>query len=443
MDLQQDSSGYWYVGDVVADQQVRAPLGRLARTVGPHAVGFDDTFTGRVTVRAYYDPAQDPGYAERHARSAFDLVGYVQYCALTFNGQPITPGVLGGRLADRDVYTTKDKYFLDFMGPADAVQRGILPELVPYYAYNSALTDGTLTTFEDFVQHPLANGSLYRPGPPEANMSRVASLCAEVTPDLITRTALIDLLTNRDPFALIIQPLTGREPYRVALDVLAAEPVPPQTVPFLQGLEIGTVIARVVGEFVLLTLPDIEHFGPTLCIRSTAQGVEVYLLSDNDMAVLETGETAEALYRIHAAVDAMAIDSTGHAPDGLYTSPFPAGDELEVNLRYYTVAVGHRAHSSTHRRQDEVLSGFTWEVRLRYDEDTNTLPLVAVEEPRPLASDQDLFAGIFNRFTTVMRNTDLRRSSIDVSNFTMAALHRDGFAVVNRPTYVTPGGGSA
>lgn len=434
----------WYVTDAAAGA-APMPIGRFARTLGPHVVGFDDAFAEPLVMRAFYDLGAGP----RGARRIFDLtfVGYVQLACLRFRGEWIRPSAYGGRLADRDVYLTSNGWFVDFMGPADAALRGLRE---PLYAYNGMLTAGVQRT-ADFYRHGLPNGSLFFVGARSPGQANYASIAAEVDTGLVT-PANIEAYLDQDNVVRVIDgdpaAFAAAEDYRIALDTLSRTPGPGETAPPLEGLAETGVVARVVGPYSLLTLPDDENLGPTLCVwRASPSQVVVNLLTNYDMEQIEGDAGREALRRIvgssRSTADAMDVDlpaETTGAPvlgrAGLLPEPIRvAPDEYVLSMDFVTVAVGYSAGG----RRD-VLDGFRWSVLFRFDEDDGTLRRTAVTAPA-VAEVTDIEAPLL-AFRQALDNPILRQATIDTSGFTKAAMRRDTFAG-GRTMTLLPAPGSA
>jgi hypothetical protein len=436
----QGSDGLWYAAGVVAQQGVLAPLGRRAFQVGPHAVGFDDSFAEPVVVRAYYDFDRDAEAQAQHQRHGYEFVGYIQYCQLTFRSEPILPSVFGGRLADRDPYVAAENgIFVDFMGPVDARLR-LPPLATPFYPFNAVLTDGTLQSLPDFSRHPLANGSLLSAPTGSPTQSLCASLCAEVAPGLVTPAAIAPYLSADNLIVTIpaaAPDLANREAYRIALEFLKATPPEQGAAPLLQGLDESQVAAQVIGEYVLLTLPDPENVGATLCVRTRSatggdQAIAVHLLSFYDMAGIEADVAGNALQAIRQAIDIHpdAMEPGDIRPrgwSGLAANPFTfAAEERPIELRYFTYAVGTRARPTRGSNPLDVLSGFGWVAQLGYDEDTRTLRLTTVEAPELIATN--VGGPALAQYRAALANQRTLNATIDTSNFTKAAMRRDNFA---------------
>jgi hypothetical protein len=436
-------NGQYVVGGITRDTNVTAPLGREYYRVGPHLLGFDDNFAEPVIVRAYYDPTQDPVAALVYSRNAVEYVGYVQFMQLSFRGTPIPPDVYGGKLADRAPYVYgRDLRFLDFMGPADASLRGIY---TPFYPYNALLAND-IRTNSAFFQHPLPNGSLCSPGNLGTTQSLAASLFGEIAPGLVTPADLASVLTQ-DNQILVLSPtqqsLAQQEPYRIALNTLEGTDA-------LSGLDESQVAAQLIGDYVLLTLPDPEDLGDTLVI-STAPGnnggtnVVVHLLSDYDMADLFYNAGRLALWRIRQyQVDRGLVDSTDLSMDldqtpaargrsGLYTPPFRFSPvEYAVELKYWTAAAA--VNTVGNRVTRYLLSGITWSALFQYDEDTGLMNFSTIKAPRLFDGYQ--LGPALSAFDNAKRSVNTASARIDTSNFTKAAMARDNFAGGSKLSFI-------
>jgi hypothetical protein len=445
----QPSGGQYVVSGVTSDPTVTAPLGRVYFTAGPHVIGFDDNFAEPVLVHAYYDPAKDGAVTRARLRGTLDYVGYVQFMQMNFRGTPIPPDVYGGRLADRKPYLYGDDLrFIDFMGPAQASTRSVA---TPFYAYNALLVNGNIRTNSDLFYHPLENGSLWSPETLGAGQSLVASLAGEICVSLATPADLAPYLTP-DNQILVLTPsaedLASTEPYRLALNSLKTTPLLGDTTPPLAGLDETQVAAQMIGNYVLLTLPDPENFGDTLVI-STAPGanggtnVVVNLLTDYDLEDLFGYGGRLALSRISDyqaaqglidSADMMELDAApaGRGHSGLFTPAYSfAPTDVVLELRYWTAAVSVGT-SFTGKLSRRLLSAVTWTAQFQFDEDTGTLAFAAITEP-VLTIDCPLTSA-FQAF--IRANKQNASATIDTSNFTLAAMSRDNFAAGTKLRFV-------
>lgn len=443
------ASGQYVVGGITRDPEVTAPLGRAYFQQGAHLLGFDDNFSEPVIMRAYYDPTQDPVVSIAWSRNTISYIGYMQFMRLSFRGTPIPPDVFGGKLAEREPYVFgRDRRFLDFMGPADAKLRGIY---TPLYPYNALLTH-SITSNSDFFYHPLDNGSLCAPGNLGTTQSLGASLFGEISPGLVTRKD-VQAVLNDGNLILVLSPspseLAQSEPYRLALNSLENQALTsaPDDGPPLAGIDESQIEAQVIGDYVLLTLPDPEDLGDTLVIGTKPRDgggtdVAVHLLSDYEMADLFYDAGRDALWRIREyQIDQGMQVSTDIATDGgrglsgLNTPPFRlTADEFAFELRYWTAAVAINVRGSQLSRQ--ILSGITWAALLQYDEDTGLMNFAAIRRPRPLEGCS-LTIGL-RAFDSALKSS--ASASIDTSNFTKAAMRRANFAGGSKLSFVDESG---
>jgi hypothetical protein len=445
----QQSGGQYVVSGVTSDPSVTAPLGRFYFTAGPHVIGFDDNFAEPVLVHAYYDPAKDGAVTRARLRGTLDYVGYVQFMQMNFRGTPIPPAVYGGRLADRMPYLYGDDLrFIDFMGPAQANARTIV---TPLYAYNALLVNGNIRQNSDLFYHPLENGSLWTPQTMGPGQSLVASLAGEICVSLATPADLAPYLTPYNQLLVLTpsaQDLASTEPYRLALNSLETTPLPSQTIPPLAGLNEAQVAAQMIGNYVLLTLPDPENFGDTLVI-STAPGsngatnVVVNQLTEYDMEDLFGYSGRMALGRIRDYQAAQGpIDSAdlirpdaappGRGHSGLFTPAYSfAPTDVVLELRYWTAAVSVST-SVTGRTFRHLLNAVTWTAQFQFDEDTGALAFSAVTQPTVTTNCPVTSA--FLAFRRARRQ--YANATIDTSNFTLAAMRRDNFAAGTKLRFV-------
>lgn len=453
--VEQPETKSWWVRGVVSDPAVpRPPLGRYCFRAGPHLVGFDDNFVEPIGVHAYYDLDQDPAAKAWLQHSECDMIGYVQICQLTFCGTPVHPAVFGGRLADRSPYVVPSTFcFVDFMGPSDVWKKFQSPPGMPFYPYNGILSDANIA-MGGFAIHPQPNGSMMKLAntPPLANQSPCASLSADTAPGLLTPAKLETLVGKRAPLAIIPYPLGDNPPpaYRVALDHLENQPLPAGAEPPLKDLVESQLTGRVIGDFELLTLPDPEDLGATLCVRrpNQCQYVIVHLLSFDDMSSLEAEATGETLKRLDDALRAEGLKVRpptgvpgpgGRGRGGLSENPLSFGSvERVIELNYLTCIIGNRPYQF---RCVEPLSGFVWSVQLGYDEDIRRLRLTSVRQPSaPPALDRQLVQQACDQYLTAINLTQ-PYPVIDASNFTRAAMRRDRFAPDWKLQFVDQTGG--
>ncbi|HUC57311.1 MAG TPA: hypothetical protein VMA95_07910 [Streptosporangiaceae bacterium] len=442
------SGDQYVVTGVTRDDAVTSPLGRRYFPVGPHLIGFDDNFAEPVIVRAYYDPAKDPVATRLINGGTIEYIGYLQFIQLSFRGTPIPPAVYGGRLADRQPYVYGDDLrFVDFMGPADAHQRNVA---TPFYPINALLVNGNLTDISDFFYHPLENGSLFSPRDlDDDKQSAAASLFAEIAPGLVTPDAVARCLTAENQI-LVLSPspadLAASEPYQL---VLAALRPPPANAP-LAGLANADIAAQVIGEYVLLTLPDPEDFGDTLVISTRPRpgggtDVVVNLITDYELEGVAGDVGREALLRIRdyqaevGDVDSEDLaDAPSYGRNGLLTAPFqldPA--EFAAELRYWTMAVAVRTLRDKIATSRYLLSGFTWSALFEFDEDTGAMNFAAIKEP---AMDSFYLHPGLRAFWTARDSPQAAGQLIDTSNFTLAAMRRDNFAAGSKLRFVDASG---
>jgi len=423
------------------------PLGQRYFKVGAHWIGFDDRFVEPLIVRAYYDP--DDPEARRLAKLAA-FTGYLQVMRISAGNTTIAPSIYGGRLADRQVYLYRENRFLDFMGPASALIHGVTR---PLYPYNAMLIDGRLSEDAHFCAAGLANGSLYSPADYTAQLdeqlglpqSAVASLVTEVAPGLVTSADVAKALQGAielTPLTPSARDLAGKEAYRYALDWLKTTPLPGSTAPPLQDLDESQVIAELIGDYVLLTLPD-TFDGATLVIQAEARPggtiVHVWSLSDYDMEDLVADKAGQLLWRVREAqLDAAAVlpvpatdgGSPGWGHRGLWTPPDGTTPGLPglIELRYWTVPVAYRKVNDGKRGTSLVpyqLDPITWAVLFEYSSITEQLTLSSIGVPEPASMK---ISGALKVFQSALSAKSASTALIDTSNFTKAAMRRDTFA---------------
>jgi hypothetical protein len=388
------ADGQYQVSGVTSDVSVTSPLGSRYFTVGAHLIGFDDNFEEPIIVRAYYDPSLDQLALNALQRGTLQYIGYVQFMQLSFDGMPIPPSVYGGKLADRQPYVyDNDLRLVDFMGPADAALRGIA---TPFYAFNSVLTNGSLRRVSDFFYFGPENGSLVAAGNFGPNQALVATLFAEIAPGLVTPAELSRTLSD-DDIVLVLSPtaqeLAHSEPYRLALTSLKTTALTRGEQPPLAGLDESKVAAQVIGDYVLLTLPDPEDLGDTLVIstrpRSGGTDVVVHLIDDYTMTDLRQDAARSALlrirdYELETGFSSMRLAEgppSGRGRSGLSAPPYQfSPTENALELKYWTLAVAVRTTGPTEALSRRALTGVEWSALLQFDEDTGAMTLARVSE---------------------------------------------------------------
>ncbi|GAA1260242.1 hypothetical protein GCM10009677_09380 [Sphaerisporangium rubeum] len=435
-----EDNGRFYVRGVTGETDT-AYAGTKVIPVGGHLVGFDDSFADPLVMRAFYDPSRIS------LPSGFVTIGYLQYMRITFGGQAIPPSVFSPRLASRQLYATANQTFIDFMDPREAKEKEIE---VPYYARNGALLNDRLSVESDFYDHPLPNGSLYSIDP-AYRVSRYASIVAEVSGDLVVESDVFTLIDGLAPLAEI--PITSgdqREAYQIAIAYLTDNNVDSddsEDAPLLDSITNSDMSAKVVGKYVLLTLPDEEGFGPTLVIQTSQSGprrVIVHLVGQHEMATLNAGFATDAFWRIYewlkdndrlttAQRKAVANTHRGRGRGGLDADPFdlkPTDVAVEVN--YATVLAASKPRLL--REAPRFLNGFTWSVLLRYNDDTQIMQATAIRGPKELTSfdAKPPTSAYFDARTSPL----LKDYRIDTSNFTRAAMLRENFAAGTKLTYI-------
>jgi hypothetical protein len=442
------TDGLYYVGGLTR-QNTPYPIGRhyFRPGDGPHYIGFDDSFAEPLVVKAFYDPTNQ-------ALPPLQYIGYMQFMQLNFAGRPIPPNVYGGKLADRAPYVCDEEHgfiFVDFMGPMHAnMLKPSDDSFEPFYPYNGMLYDGNARSKIDLSGHPLPNGSFLFPYVRSDTQSLAASLFAEAPVSLVTESDVTRFVSDDNLIAAITvtsQQLAEKEAYQIALDYLTA------TGQMLEGLTPSQVSGQVVGNYVLITLPDDEEFTPSLCVttatKESQQYVLAYLISYYDMASMQEDAITMALNRINQFLgdDDVGIPTVMETEDdsdtprglgssGLMTSPFalePGGFHIE--LKYWTVAIaGMRYLPSLGRTTLQPLSGFTWSALLSYDEDAQSLDLVAIRAPE-LIEAFDYLTPV-NQYFAALANPELQNTAIDMSNFTKASMRRQNFGADVKPNYV-------
>ncbi|MFI6318737.1 hypothetical protein ACIBG8_14515 [Nonomuraea sp. NPDC050556] len=445
------AEGFFLTG-VSADVE-EVYLGTHQCSVGPHHIAFDDNFSDPVVMRAFYDPDAYPTTPSNL------IVGYIQFVQVLILGEPIPPGVFNEWWKSRTPYATKvrpsdrikdkalDQTFVDFMDPWHA---NAIP--LPWYALNGYMRNGVWPTPENYFAHPRPNGSLYRVAG-RTGLSQVASIVSGVTADLMNASDVAAMIEGVKPLCEI-PTLTGetREAYRIAIDHLtdnAVESDDPEDAPLLDGVDVTQMAAKVVGEFVLLTIPDAEDadekFGPTLVIRfhsvSGSRKVVVHLVSEHDMTTTYAAVATQALWRIFEYLRdenkladrhwKAALDARGRGRGGLERDPFKLKpSDLAVELKHTTMAVSSSGRTT---RDAKVLSGFTWSAMLRYSDDTSLLECAAIRKPK-LLEGFNLQLGLDAYLAA--RTTTKIDYPVDVSNFTMAAMRRENFAAGTKVNYL-------
>jgi hypothetical protein len=467
------TDGIYYVSGVTG-QNVPYPIGRRYFKCGQHHVGFDDSFSESLVVKAFYDPEGGENLPPGQ------YIGYMQFMQLSFAGQPIPPQVYGGQLADRAPYVSRGAWepyvFVDFMGPhhanlykpSDNLDSDDADSFEPFYAYNGLLYAQQSLSKIQLSGHPMPNGSFIFPFVRDDTQSLAASLFAEVPLSLITESDVRELLSDEGgaiseenliaPIPVTPQQLAAAEAYQIAFAHLTREGE------MLEGLEYPDVSGQVVGDFVLITLPDSEEFTPTLCVatgfkvgqqyvigRQHAQGqqyVLAFLISYYDMASMREAAALAALDRIYTFTSENDISlpnfvevrpaegGSGRGSRGLMTPRFnlsPGGFHIE--LKYWTIAVaGMRYMPRMRRTRTQPVSGFTWSALLSYDADRRSLDLTSISAPRPINSFDYLTP--VNRYFDALADAGLRDMKIDVSNFTKAAMRRQNFGAAVKPDYI-------
>jgi hypothetical protein len=458
---EQRSDGWYITGLTQGGAEAFAGQRLFRPGNGPWFVGFDDRFADPLVVRAYYDPQQDP--RDWNAVGVVQYVGLVQFVEVAFLGQPVAPQALGGAFADRGAYAgTQPPYsFVDFMGPAQAtmLEPSRFSPLDPFFAFNGALVDGSLRNVPgDFAVHPLPNGSLRLWTVTASNQSLAASMVTEVSASLISPSNVAKELTAENLYCTIpctAQDLAQHEAYEIALNYLTQ---PGQE---LNGIDFTQVGARVVGPYVLFSLPDPEDMAPILCVSSAVSGsqgqVYVHLLDYDDLDTMEEDADADALNRIWDFLEAYGLQDTaamddddeddmddydeedevespaGRGRGGLQRSPFDvAPGEPCLELRYRTVAFGRRSRP-TRAGTITPLSAVSWAAVYEWDEDTRTLQLTSIREPETTSSfDQDTL----DRYYYALWADGLKDQTVDTSYFVKAAMRRYDFGAGLKPAYI-------
>ncbi|WP_066366345.1 hypothetical protein [Herbidospora mongoliensis] len=432
-----ERNGRFYLTGVV-DGSAEVYLGTRSLPVGNHWVGFDDDFSNPLVMRAFYDPTH------LSLPSGYETVGYQQFVQFTYDGVPIPPSVFSPRMTARELYTTEDQTFVDFMDPGDAEFQRLE---VPFYAYNAILLEGP---FQDWYLHPHTNGSLYRVGG-GTGLSRCPSIVAEVSADLLEAADVTALVARHEALVEIpIRPDDTREPYRIAIDHLTARNVDSDDeddAPLLEDVPTSAMSAKVVGDYVLLTLPGEEQFGPTLVITTDLRPrrVVVYLIAECDMAATTANVASAALWRIFEYLkdedaltgtqlfQAMTTHQRRRGRGGLNAPPFPLKPtDYKIEMRYTTIVAA--AKTRMRRGGERFVSGFTWSVLLSYDEDTGLMECSTIRRPKELTrfAPAPTSRAYFDGRTSPLRS----RYAIDIGDFTRAAMLRDDFAAGTKLTFL-------
>ncbi|MDI2124827.1 hypothetical protein [Yinghuangia seranimata] len=454
--------GQYMLAGTARGSTALAPLGRWYKQVGAHWFGVDDRFADPVVVRAYYDPTLDTKARTELAKGAHGLpgspgdrsvqhIGYMQFTAIEFLGVPIPPKEFGGRFAERQPYMAGKRFeTLDFMGPSDAGARNIF---MPYYPYNAMLTDTTITPLNSnvrFYQQPLTNGSLFCPSVIGTGQSLVASLAAEVSVGMVTKEQVDDALKGLAPVLVFTR--SGDEAllegYRAALTRLETEPLTGQTTAWLAGLDESKVTAQVIGDYVLLGLPDPEDLGDTVVVRTfpTSTDVEVYVISGYDAADLDAEAARDTLWRLKSYLldnnltpaSRRDLDPpTGRGASGLNRAPYLLNAGPAIEIKYWSMPVSLRyGRHSRDLSTGTMLPGIQWSALLDYDEDTGLITVSAIREP--VAADAFPLLPVLNRYNEARQ--ELGGGSIDTSNFTKAAMKREQFTTAARLRFVDKDG---
>ena len=440
------------------------PIGRQYFKCGPHHIGFDDSFDESLVVKAFLDPEDQylvgqPDYAGFMNNNA-TFVGYMQFMQISFAGHPIPPQVYGGPFADRALYVSNaggDPYvFVDFMGPHHA--RLYVPSddsFEPFYPYNGLLLAPRAYSRVELAVHPRPNGSFLLPPREGADaQSMAASLFAEVPLNLLTESDVRSLLMDEfgkpsdeyliDSIEVTLQELGREEPYQIAFRNLTG------VGKMFEGLTYEEVSGQVLGELVLITLPDEEEFTPTLCVTTgVANGktyVLVFLLSYYDMVALREAAVTEMLGRIQTFTGQNNINLSADFQDprrlpdrgsqGLTTPRFNLNpDRYHLELKYWTVALAGLRYMPRQKRTNlRFVSGFTWSAQLTYDADTRSLDLTAIVAPRLVEAFD--FETPVNQYFAALADPNLRDMKIDTSNFTKAAMQRQNFGAAVKASYI-------
>ncbi|WP_285591197.1 hypothetical protein [Herbidospora sp. NBRC 101105] len=420
------STGTYLKGVVAGDDEVY--LGRIARQVGDHWVGFDDSFAMPV-MRAF---CRAP---EKLRPEPYFHLGYMQFAQVNVYGVAVPPSVFVPHWKEREAYVWDEhtQQYLDFMGPAEARARDVS---APFYAFNGQQRKERLRE-EAYYYHGRPNGSLLQINPfvPETGtgLSRCASIVCEVDLELLSGADVAELVKGWEPL-VVIDRKTGEEPYRTALTHLRANPLPDaepeDTDPVIDEI-VGDsdIVARVIGEYVLLEMPDPEHLGSTLCVSATTTKITVHALSAYDVKSARDRAVAEMWDRLYdhlASVNSLPagrVDKTGDLP---CLRPRPG--DFAVELRYTTVLAGLARRTvtrSTGGGRREALSAFTWSALAQFDEVSGDFGLTAIRLPAEVGFSMDPVSKMWLDVKTMSRYDGL---SIDLSHFTRAAIARDGFA---------------
>jgi hypothetical protein len=440
--------GSYRVYGIARDPSASALLGRQYFHVGAHWIGFDDNFAEPVIVRAFFDPSQD---ATTRGTKGLAYVGYMQFMRLSFRGMPIPPSVYGGVLAQRQGYVYGEtQEMVDFMDPLAASIRNI-PE--PLYPWNGMLATNAINSVDTLFYQPLPNGSLCSVGSLGSQQATAASLFAEITASMVTED-IVEGAVSDDNILVTIpstsSQLATTEPYRIALDWLETNPLPgsPTGTPaFLADLDETQVAAQVVGDYVLLTMPDPEDLGDTLIISVEGTSVVVHLLSEYDFVAMSTDAARNALWRIkeyQLGLDEMDLGDgvdgppSGRGVSGLTTPPYTlSAADFSLELKYWTAAVGVRTTKDTRGNPRlTMLSCLEWASLFQYDEDTGLMSLAAIRQPK-LNTSFDPRPGLAQYIKARDAASEDEDGVVSISNFTKAAMARENFAAGDKIRFVS------
>ena len=446
-----DSNSYQIYG-IARGSDAGAPLGRRYFQKGAHWIGFDDNFAEPVVVRSYFDPTQDPtamSLARKDPPLAY--IGYMQFMRMSFNGLTIPPEVYGGVLAQRQPYVYgAGQEMVDFMDPYQAKASRIKE---PLYPYNAILVSGVIKDESSFFYQPLPNGSLCANDNLGATQSLVASLAAEITASLLDEET-VENVVNDDNLLVTITPtseqLAKYEAYQIAFDWLTTNPLPDsmEDTPFLDGVDKSQVAAQVVGDYVLMTMPDPEDLGDTLIVSTAASSsgtqVVVHLLSEYEYVAMSTDAAREALWRIREYQldqgtilrdEKVGTPPTGRGLSGLTTPPYTlSASTFSLELKYWTAAIGVRARDTRSSPRLTMLSCLEWAALFQFDEDTGLMTLAAIREPK--LNDSFNPGPGYAQFVKARDEASDEDTLISTSNFTKAAMARDNFAAGNKLSFV-------
>ncbi|MBC8029579.1 MAG: hypothetical protein H7Z16_05660 [Pyrinomonadaceae bacterium] len=452
------ADGLYYVSGLTR-QNTPFPIGRhyFRPGNGPLHVGFDDSFADPLVVKAFYDPTGQ-------TLTGAQYVGFMQFMQINFCGTPIPPEVYGGKFADRAPYMcdrTNGFVFVDFMGPKHAnLLKPSDDSFEPFYPYNGMLIDGTARSRADLSNHPIPNGSFLTATGNSDTQSLAASLFAEVPVSLVTESDVARFVSNDnllEALEVTRQQLSEKEPYEIALDYLSREGR------MLAGITPAEVSGQVIGDYVLITLPDDEEFTPSLCVtlgtREGKQYVLAYLIDYYDMASMQEDAVLLALKRIYEFLKGEHLnlpDVTDESMEATEDSPPPVEDsqppvrgssglmtprfilkpdEFHVELKYWTLVVaGMKYLPRSGRTTTRFLCGFTWSALLRYDSDTQSLDLTSIRAPTRVNAFN--YEAPLTKYFAALTDPQLGNMTIDMSNFTKAAMRRQNFGADVKPNYV-------